>query len=152
MCISRAPFLPLSSNQHFLHCDFEKWNQMLLKNIVDYFTDLFSQVAWDGFSSWVPRAGGLGARPTLLPAAKPTGLVEADSSFFIFFFSRSSKNSLVCGPIWLILWWMVEVGHGYLATRWRPNRPPGGATCGLWGHQKALKMGSKHISNMHMDM
>ena len=23
---------------------------------------------------------------------------------------------------------MVEVGHGYLATRWRPNRPPGGAT------------------------
>ena len=22
---------------------------------------------------------------------------------------------------------MVEVGHGYLATMWRPNRPPGGA-------------------------
>ena len=23
---------------------------------------------------------------------------------------------------------MVEVGHGYLATRWRPDLPPGGAT------------------------
>ena len=60
-----------------------------------------------------------------LPAAKPTGLVEADCSSF---FSRSSKNSVVCGPIWLILWYMVKVGHVYLATRWRPNRPPGGAT------------------------
>ena len=35
--------------------------------------------------------------------------------------------SAVCGPIWLILWWIVEIGQGYLATRWRPDLPPGGA-------------------------
>ena len=32
--------------------------------------------------------------------------------------------SAVCGPIWLILSWMVRVGHGYLATRWHPHQPP----------------------------
>ena len=35
--------------------------------------------------------------------------------------------SAVCGPNWLILWWMVVVGHRNLATRWRPDQPPGGA-------------------------
>ena len=29
--------------------------------------------------------------------------------------------------IWLILGWVVRVGHSYLATKWWPNRPPGGA-------------------------
>ena len=36
--------------------------------------------------------------------------------------------SAVCGPIWLIIWWMVGVDSGYLATRWRPDLPLGGAT------------------------
>ena len=38
--------------------------------------------------------------------------------------------SAVCGPIWLILRCIVGVGHGCLATRWRPNQPPGGAPSG----------------------
>ena len=35
--------------------------------------------------------------------------------------------SAVGGLFWLILWWMVGVGHGYHATRWRPDLPQGGA-------------------------
>ena len=34
--------------------------------------------------------------------------------------------SVACGPIGLKLWRMVRVGHGFLATRWRPDLPPGG--------------------------
>ena len=33
--------------------------------------------------------------------------------------------SAVCGPIWLILWWIVGVGHSYLANCWCPDLPPG---------------------------
>ena len=33
-----------------------------------------------------------------------------------------SDCSAVCGPIWLKLRWLVRVGHGYLATRWHPDR------------------------------
>ena len=40
----------------------------------------------------------------------------------------------VCWPIGLKLWWVVGAHHRYLATRWRPYRPPGGAS----GGQKVL--------------
>ena len=33
--------------------------------------------------------------------------------------------SAVCGPIRLILGWLVQVGHIYLATRLRPDLSPG---------------------------
>ena len=35
--------------------------------------------------------------------------------------------SAVCGPIWLKLGWMVEWVMITIATRWRPDRPQGGA-------------------------
>ena len=35
--------------------------------------------------------------------------------------------SAVCGPIWLKLCWMVGWVMGTIATRWRLDRPPGGA-------------------------
>ena len=43
-------------------------------------------------------------------------LIERKSYFF----------SAICELIWLILRWMVWVGHSYFATRWSPNWPLGG--------------------------
>ena len=43
-------------------------------------------------------------------------------------FVKESKNgcfSVVCGPIWMIIWWMAGVGHRFLATRWHPDLPAG---------------------------
>ena len=65
-----------------------------------------------------------------LPAAKPTGLLEADSSFFIFLHLLTKFKKLSC--LWADLADTLVDGRGrsdgYLATRWRPNWPPGGAT------------------------
>ena len=51
---------------------------------------------------------------------------------------------LSCGQIWLKLWWMVRVGHGYLATRWRPDQPPGGAYGGQRCSLIILSISTQH--------
>ena len=50
--------------------------------------------------------------------------------------------SAVCGLFWLILWWMVGVGHGCLATRWRPDLPQGGAARVLIKRAKSAELAS----------
>ena len=45
--------------------------------------------------------------------------------------SAKFEFSAVCGPIGLKLGWVMGTGPAYLATRWRPYQPPGGAPGGF---------------------
>ena len=51
--------------------------------------------------------------------------VKGDLSFCL---CANCDFSAACGPIWLILWLKVVLGHINLAARWRPYQPPGGAS------------------------
>ena len=58
---------------------------LLLKNKVeDYFTDLFSRVGWDSFSSWVPRVGGVGGTSEEKVPPKPRVKTMREIIYFIF--------------------------------------------------------------------
>ena len=82
---------------------------------------LGTKIQLDGREDLLDGKGwGLGpvsrpVRKTGFPSIFTCG--EADRSSrgrFILIFCESSNNSIVCGPIWLILRCMVKVGHGYL--------------------------------------
>ena len=64
-------------------------------------------------------------------------LKVSSPTLHLYIYARSVCHSVIlsatfdfsayCGPIGLKLGWVVGVHHNYLATRWRPDWPPGGA-------------------------